>query len=159
MVDKELTSEIKNINNNITKLDAMISFISKMESDTDNELMKEIVEKIKTLSNVVSKTERFDEIKKKYVGTRKKLNKYIYFLRKINKWNVCNMCPICLENPVNHFLDPCGHTMCDNCIKGSIRMNTGISIDNIDIHSIGHDNTQCPLCRVTIHKAKTLFLL
>ena len=157
-VDKQLTEEIKNINNTITKLDTMIEFLIKLDVDSDNILMKEIVEKIKNLSDVISKTEKFEKIKGNYVQKRKKLNKHIYFLRKINRFNICNMCPICLDNTVDHFIDPCGHTMCKNCIEGSIRMNTGLQ-DNIDIYSIRIDNTQCPLCRVPIHRAKSLFLL
>ena len=26
-----------------------------------------------------------------------------------------NVCQICLENQINYFIDPCGHTICTTC--------------------------------------------
>ena len=156
-VDKELTQEINNIKSNIEKLDTMIEFINKLNIDPENKLMEDIVVNIKKLSNTVSKTENFEKLKKKYVEKRKQLNKYLYLFRKINKWNFSNMCPICLSNSIDHYLDPCGHTLCKECIEQNAKMNNqNQNQENIDSFT---NNTQCPICRVFIQKSKPLFIL
>ena len=156
-VDRELTQEIKNIKSNIDKLDTMIEFINKLNIDPENKLMEDIVVNIKKLSNTVSKTENFEKLKKKYVEKRKQLNKYLYLFRKINKWNFSNMCPICLSNSIDHYLDPCGHTLCKECIEQNAKMNNqNQNQENIDSFT---NNTQCPICRVFIQKSKPLFIL
>ena len=33
----------------------------------------------------------------------------------MNKMNTANICPLCLTNAVNIYLNPCGHTCCDSC--------------------------------------------
>ena len=44
------------------------------------------------------------------------LNEYQNLLKKINNGNVGNTCSLCLQNPVNKYFNPCGHTACDKCI-------------------------------------------
>lgn len=49
------------------------------------------------------------------------------------------MCFVCLERPVNVFIDPCGHVICDVCSKRS-----GLHI--------------CPYCRRQVNVYKKMFL-
>ena len=48
-----------------------------------------------------------------------KLNEELYFmkesLKKISSLSISTQCPICYENQVSWFIDPCGHTLCEKC--------------------------------------------
>jgi hypothetical protein len=49
-------------------------------------------------------------------------------------------CNICLENQVNYFMDPCGHTLCTNCKEKHPRL------------------LNCHFCRTKINSLKRLYL-
>lgn len=36
-------------------------------------------------------------------------------LKKISSLSIPTQCPICYENQVSWFIDPCGHTLCEKC--------------------------------------------
>ena len=59
----------------------------------------------------------------------------------INSLNVSNTCPLCLTNSVNIYLNPCGHTCCDDCY-GRLLVN--------------NDN-KCFLCRSNIMNKNSLY--
>lgn len=50
------------------------------------------------------------------------------------------VCQICQENQITHFIDPCGHTLCEKCKDRSDRM------------------TKCHFCRVKSNSFKKLYL-
>ena len=136
-IEKELKEEITTIKMNIDKLNGIIEFLLKLgliddkeDNKEDDEDMEIMVENIKKVSKRISKTEKFNEIKKKYVAKRKELNKYIYLLTNLNKLNISNRCPICLDKTIDHYLDPCGHTMCKTCIEKSMRVQMNNSSNN-----------------------------
>ena len=165
-IDKELKKEIESINKNINKLDNIIQFLLNLDikgSDNNEEDkdMKNMVESIKIVSKKISKTENFNELKKKYVAKRKELNKYIHLLKNINKLNISNRCPICMDSILDNYLDPCGHTMCKSCIERSIKRHNNHLTDNIqlDIYSIRDHHTPCPICRKLITNIRPLFIL
>jgi len=49
------------------------------------------------------------------------------------------MCFVCLERPVNIFVDPCGHVMCEQC-------------------SVRNAHQMCPYCRGSVRNYKKMFL-
>ena len=82
------------------------------------------------------------------------MEKYIYFIKKLNNFNQCNICPVCFTKTVDHFIDPCGHTFCKDCIQ-SLRNNP-----NQDLYEIGrNDNSQCCYCREKIKTIRQLYFL
>ena len=50
------------------------------------------------------------------------------------------ICQICLENQVDYFIDPCGHTICSNCKKNLTILN------------------KCHFCRSRIEKIKRVYI-
>ena len=50
------------------------------------------------------------------------------------------ICQICISRNVEYFIDPCGHTLCSNCMDKSIQL------------------PKCHFCRNNIHKFKKLYL-
>ena len=154
--DMELKEEIKLLNDNLKKLDYFIDFIQKLGENIDAEDKKDLINQIKKISQKISNPDSFIMAKKEYIKQRKKLLKYIYFFRKVNKWNIANICSICWENPVDHFIDPCGHTFCKSCIKEQFKVN---EINEIKMYS-HRNNLKCPACRQgPVNKANPLYFL
>ena len=91
--------------------------------------------------------------KKKYETERKNILKYIYFLKKVNKMNVTNMCVVCMEEQVTHFINPCGHPFCKTCLEKHLDVE---DIDNIDTI---HNDKKCPVCRKYVLNINPLYFL
>lgn len=49
-------------------------------------------------------------------------------------------CPICMEDDISTYLDPCGHTFCGNCVNKFKNANS------------------CPVCRGPVRERRQLFL-
>tara|TARA_Y100000768_G_scaffold387760_1_gene380171 strand:+ start:1481 stop:2329 length:849 start_codon:yes stop_codon:yes gene_type:complete len=155
--DTKLSEEIKNMNSIIYKLDTFTSFLQTIGTIINPEDTKELTDKIKDISKKVAQTDSFIQAKKNYAIKRKELQKFIYFFRKINKWNETNMCVICLDNPVEYFFDPCGHTYCLECTKTILKINTKEEINRFA--TIVNELIICPLCKGTVISSKPLYFL
>tara|TARA_Y100001935_G_scaffold255246_1_gene267302 strand:- start:1930 stop:2829 length:900 start_codon:yes stop_codon:yes gene_type:complete len=147
-----LKNEIDRLNSNIKKLENFIKFLESLSS-IDYDDIKVIIKNINDLSTKLSNIESFKKAKKEYATERKNILKYIYLLRKVNKMNVTNMCVVCMDNPVSHFINPCGHTFCSKCIENHLEME---DITNND--SIPNDK-KCPVCRKYVNNVNPLYFL
>ena len=141
--EKNLNMEINNSKNNIKKLDMIVSFMKEFDGDVcPDGLTENIIENMKVLSKNIEENSKILNIRKEYINSRKIINKYLSFIKKMNKMNTANLCPLCLTNAVNIYLNPCGHTCCDGCYE---KLETN------------HDN-KCFLCRSKIiHKNPLYF--
>jgi len=83
---------------------------------------------------------KLDEIKAEYIAAANEVQKYqgVFSLCKDADINNKYMCFVCIERSINIFLDPCGHTLCDECA--------------------GKIASRCPMCREPIVKKGRLFL-
>lgn len=155
--DKEFNNEMENTKKNIKMLDKSISFFSDL-SDLNSDTVKEITTGIKKLHHEISDNTKLIEAKKKFIAERKKLEKYIYLIKTISKWNRSSAtCSICLSGVVDHFINPCGHTFCKNCIIETINRHNINPINENDLYSMRRDDSCCPICRKTIINVKPLF--
>ena len=154
-INDKFKDEIKKLQNNISTLENMIQFLKKLpEEHKDETIMKTIIESMNTLSCKIMKNDKLKETREAYIQKRKEIEKYIYFIQKLNNFNQCNICPVCFTNTVDHFVDPCGHTFCKDCIK-TLRKN-----QEIDLYEIGRiDNSQCFFCRERIKTIRQLYFL
>ena len=150
--EDELKTEINKLNSNIKKLDNFIEFLKSL-STIEYEFVKVIIKNINDLSSKLSNVESFKTAKKKYETERKNILKYIYFLKKVNKMNVTNMCVVCMEEQVTHFINPCGHTFCKACLEKHLDVE---DIDNIDTI---HNDKKCPMCRKYVLNVNPLYFL
>jgi hypothetical protein len=100
-------SQLKNltINNNI-KID---NFNDSM--DQINYLLLDIIENVE--SNLNNKKKDIEIAIKNDKSILKTLSKSYNILQNTN---VNYTCPVCMVNQVNMFLQPCGHSMCKECI-------------------------------------------
>jgi len=116
--EKNLNMEINNSKNNIKKLDMIVSFMKEFDGDVcPDGLTENIIENMKVLSKNIEENSKILNIRKEYINSRKIINKYLSFIKKMNKMNTANLCPLCLTNAVNIYLNPCGHTCCDDCYE------------------------------------------
>ena len=142
--DDVLKSEIKRADVNIQKLNDFINFLNKMNNTTDDICeIQGIIDTIKDLSNKISDTKSIQGAKKKFAEEKLKMKKFIYMIQKLNKWNTTNLCIICQENKVDHFINPCGHTFCKECLVRNFKVK---DITNYDFYT-GLNNKKCPVCR------------
>jgi len=108
-----------------------------LDSDKINKVILEIVEKINEDNNT-------HKLKQEYLKENYIYNYYLHKLIKyINGTNVGNTCSICLQNKVDTFLDPCGHTACSNCVA--------------KLKGNDEYNCNCFICRKTVNKFHKLY--
>ena len=67
--------------------------------------------------------------------------------------NVTNMCVVCMDEPVSHFLDPCGHTFCKTCLQKSLEVESFVNENE------NYINKNCPVCRKYVNKVRPLYFL
>ena len=113
--EKNLNKLIDESKSNINKLDLIIKFMNELKENDEED--KILIESLKQKSKSIEENDRIVESKKRYINSRKKILKYLDFIKKINSMNVGNVCPLCLTNNVNIYLNPCGHTCCDDCYE------------------------------------------
>jgi len=130
--EKKMNDMINNAKTNIKKLDVVTDFMKSLDTgDCDDGLNSTIIENIKKYTEKLNDNDKLTEAKNNYIQKRKEIVKYLNVIKKLNTLNVTNTCPTCLTNPVNIYLNPCGHTLCDDCYD-----------------RIPHDNgMKCFLCR------------
>ncbi len=114
--EKKMNEMIKDAKTNIKKLDVVMDFMKTLDTeDCDDGLNSTIIENIKKYTEKLNENEKLSEAKNNYIQTRKEMIKYLNVIKKLNSVNVTNTCPTCLTNPINIYLNPCGHTLCDDC--------------------------------------------
>ena len=145
-IEKELEHEIHLSRKNIRTLETFINFVNSIAyDDLDKDELQSISKTCSEVGGKIYKNNKLETKKKEYIQKRKELNSYVYFIQKLNHWNISNICPICFTKPVNRFLDPCGHTFCEECLDKS----TGRS----------DDYKHCMICRKEYQKSNPLFFV
>ena len=154
-INERFQIEIRLLQQNISTIENMISFLQKLPNEhKDETIMKSIIDSMNQLSQKILKNEKIKGIKEEYVQQRKEIEKYIYLIKKLNNFNQCNICPVCFTKTVDHFIDPCGHTFCRDCIQ-SLKKSP-----ELDLYEIGrNDNSQCCICRERIKTIRPLYFL
>jgi DNA repair exonuclease SbcCD ATPase subunit len=154
-IDKEYKEEMVTIKKKISSIDSMISFINQISySNIDPKDLQELIDKMKSISEEISNNEKLTKLRESYIQKRKELHPHLSLMKHLNQWNIANMCPICFKNPVSHFLNPCGHTGCKECLERNRReMNTNQQLPQSDLYF------ECAFCRKQISSMKPLFFL
>jgi len=84
-----------------------------------------------------------------YVDTREELTQMLAVSRMVQSFQTVPTCPLCLSQPLDSFMEPCGHTGCKTCLIRSIQGENNHNEMNLN----------CVYCRKEIHSIKPLFLL
>ena len=82
---------------------------------------REIVEIQRKIVKVAESIEARDQtkaLKDAYLKEVSITKLYLHtFFKEINGVNIGNTCSLCLQRPVTHYLNPCGHTGCSECLE------------------------------------------
>lgn len=154
-IDKQYTNETKQIKKQMNTIDSMIKFLQSLNYESlDNEEIKEIITKMKAVGENIIKNEKITKLKQEYIQKRKELLPHLTLMKTLNQLNVANMCPICFKGKVTHYLHPCGHTGCKECLEKNRReRQTMTDLPQSDI------SFECPFCRSHIQSLKPLYFL
>ena len=132
----DYNKEINNTKKNISKIETLIKFMKQMEEDYKiDDSIKDIVTKLNEYSKQILENNKLKITKDKYITKRKELNSYLYFIQKLNKWNICSICPICITNKIDSYCNPCGHTACKKCLERKPTTSNNLN------------SNKCPICR------------
>jgi len=116
--EKNLINERNESKTVIKKLDIVIDFMKELsDEDCDDGINSTIIDNIKEYSKQKENSDRLVIAKNEYYNSRLKINKFLETVKKINSINTTNTCPTCLSNVVSVYLNPCGHTICDDCYE------------------------------------------
>tara|TARA_B110001469_G_scaffold110303_1_gene111959 strand:- start:1137 stop:1919 length:783 start_codon:yes stop_codon:yes gene_type:complete len=126
----------------IREIDQIVVFLENLTDhgkETDN---------IKTLIVDLSKSIRDKDtsraLKDSYENELELLQLYVHgFLKEVNGLNIGNTCPLCLQRPVTKYMNPCGHTGCDECMS---KLNCSSDV-----------LSKCFMCRAHISEIRNLY--
>ena len=57
------------------------------------------------------------QLRDRYLLEKKKFHKYLNIIQLLNQMNVGSTCSICLQDNVDSYFNPCGHTGCQKCMS------------------------------------------
>ena len=118
------------------------TFLNSLETKEHEELQMMMV----VLSEKIRDEDTLQEMKDAYQKELYILQNYLYkFLKPLNAGNMGNTCSLCLQKPVDTFMNPCGHTGCAECIQRLRDMPR----ENY--------NTRCFMCRKSVNSFHKLY--
>lgn len=141
-LEKEYTNKIEINLSNLKIINTMLDKILLNQKNNINH-DKNIIEKIKELSKLLKNDSDLNYIKKRYMNQRVLMNEYLLVIRHINCFNNTNLCKICLSNPINYYIIPCGHTACYECLQKQKNIQTIF---------------KCSICRENINNIHKLYI-
>ena len=146
-IDNTLITECKKTTEQIKNLENMINFTSKLDKNyKEDKIMEEIIERINLLSTKIENNNDLENAKKEYIKKRIEINKYLDMIKSLNNLNISNICPLCLTNKIEVYINPCGHCSCTACK------------DRLLQYEGSCNNAKCFICRKNIEKFNTIFL-
>ena len=146
-IDNTLITECKKTTDQIKNLENMINFTSKLDKNyKEDKIMEEIIERINLLATKIENNNDLDNAKKEYIKKRIEINKYLDMIKSLNNLNISNICPLCLTNKIEVYINPCGHCSCTACK------------DRLLQYEGSCNNAKCFICRKNIEKFNTIFL-
>jgi hypothetical protein len=140
--------ESNNTDKSIKSLESYSNIAKKLENEYVNssdskQNINTILDNINEIVDKMRDNSKLTEAKNNFMNSRKKMLSYIEFVKFINKDNLGSTCSLCFSNQVNHFINPCGHTLCATCK------------DNLNVKS--YDN--CVFCRKQIISINSLYYI
>lgn len=139
--EKELKNDINKTKTDIKMLNSSIEYAENITKDYLQNTDTTLIDSLKSLGNIIKNNTNTYEKKKNYVKKRKEVEKYINIIEKMNL-NISNTCTICMNNNVDRYFNPCGHTCCEKCIN---------RISEYD------NRLTCLICRVNVMEVRKLY--
>jgi len=135
--EKHFKDALDSAEKDMHKLDDFSSFMTMIETKHKNIKTDTMNESIRKICDELLENNLSHELKTIYEKNIYLTKYYLHnFIKKMNQGNIGTTCSMCLQRPVNTFLNPCGHTSCDECLD---RLRT--------LHTPRTDEINCFLCR------------
>lgn len=142
--EKDFKISYQKIKSDVDKLKDFSNFMTTIDNKYTDVVFENINKSILDASEKISDNNNHEEIKKQFIKQNYIYSLYIDSIKSINSFNSGNTCSLCLQRPVDTFMEPCGHTGCSECIKMLQSRN-------------GEFNCNCFLCRKSIFKFHKLY--
>jgi transcriptional regulator with PAS, ATPase and Fis domain len=129
----------------ISKVTDFIDFLHVLDvkhGDIAGKDITDIIAAIKRLGDAIRSSTKVKTTQQAYETELYTLKYYLqHFIKPLNGGNMGSTCSLCLQKPVDTFLDPCGHTGCSGCIE--------------KVHDEYDSN--CFICRVKIARSRKIY--
>lgn len=144
-IEAEYKINYEKLQSDINKINDFKEFSILINTKYEDINIKDLNEQILKITEEIKENNSVRELESKYRIQNYMINLYLNnFIREINSCNSGNTCSLCLQRPVDVFMEPCGHTGCSECIN-KMKERTG------------EYNCNCFLCRKTIIKFHKLY--
>ena len=144
--EKKMKDCMNKTNKDMDQLSSFIRFMETMNRYEKCSDHTEVIEKeLLTMSNKIKQDNTLQQAKDSYILENKKFHRYLNIIKLFNQMNVGTTCSICLEENVDSYFNPCGHTACAKCCEKTLKMN--------------HNDDICPLCRKFIQSIHKLYII
>ena len=140
--EKKMKFAIDSNQKDIEVIQTFIEFLSKIDPQISKSNTSDLQTQITNICKDITNNSNIKEMKDNYIKEKMKFHKHLNIIKLINQMNVGSTCSICLQDNVDSYFNPCGHTACSNCMS-----KTGEFYDD--------NHRPCPLCRkqvISIHK-------
>jgi len=140
--EKKMKFAIDSNQKDIEVIQTFIEFLSKIDPQISKSNTSDLQTQITNICKDITNNSNIKEMKDNYIKEKMKFHKHLNIIKLINQMNVGSTCSICLQDNVDSYFNPCGHTACSNCMS-----KTGEFYDD--------NHIPCPLCRkqvISIHK-------
>ena len=155
IINDDFKKEYEELQKHAKMVEDMIDFIKKLPKEyREKELIENIINNMNQLCKNIINNEKIRELKEKYLVIRRKSEKILLLIKRLNNFNQTNVCPLCFTNVVDHYYEPCGHTFCKECIQKTFQ-NFGIETMDIGLN----DDVHCSICRLGIRKVNSLYFI
>jgi hypothetical protein len=140
VAERAMKQSIQDNQKDIQMITTFIEFLGKIKDQTDKDIQP-LQEQMNVICNDIQSTSTLKDIKDNYIREKKLFHKYLNIIKLVNQMNVGSTCTICLQENVNSYFNPCGHTACASCCEKNSNYN----------------GSCCPLCRSVIHRIHKLY--
>jgi len=104
----------------VNVIGSFTAFLQSLPSDNTehSQDIADIRSNLIKISQSILDKDKTQSIKKDYMKELHIFQLYVHqFIKPLNGLNIGNTCSLCLQQPVDTYMNPCGHTGCDKCLK------------------------------------------
>jgi hypothetical protein len=128
-----------------SKIRTFYDFLEEFEQDNKDKNCKTIKSSLNDFVDMYTDRDNLRKLISEFVDKRHDLKELMSITNLVQSVSPAPTCSLCMTNPLDSFLDPCGHTGCKECLVRSIQAS------NV--------NLNCVYCRKEIRSIRSLYIL
>ena len=138
--ERKMKFAIDSNQKDIEVIQTFIDFLSKIDPQITESNTSDLQTQITNICKDIINNSNIKEMKDNYIKEKMKFHKHLNIIKLINQMNVGSTCSICLQDNVDSYFNPCGHTACSKCMEKYTEY-----------------DRPCPLCRKQVRSIHKLF--